>query len=160
MPHALWPNPHSASSTTTPVHSQGFLPSGFPDACRLRIPVRSVPRRASENLNGPVTSGHPDIHQTRWVMAFAWGFGQLSAVLVFGPVKGCRSRCRDLSTAATILRNTDVSATSVSGFVLKLLVIGATGRTGGLVTPQVLARGYEVTALPRQSGIVDPAERL
>jgi putative NADH-flavin reductase len=43
---------------------------------------------------------------------------------------------------------------------LKLLVIGATGRTGRLVTAQALARGHEVTALVRRSSALDPAERL
>lgn len=43
---------------------------------------------------------------------------------------------------------------------MKLLVIGATGRTGRLVTAQALARGHEVTALVRRSSALDPAEHL
>ena len=43
---------------------------------------------------------------------------------------------------------------------MKLLVIGATGRTGRLVTVQTLARGHEVTAVVRRSSALDPAEHL
>jgi putative NADH-flavin reductase len=43
---------------------------------------------------------------------------------------------------------------------MNLLVMGATGRTGRLVTEQALARGHNVTVLVRRPDALTPAERL
>jgi putative NADH-flavin reductase len=39
---------------------------------------------------------------------------------------------------------------------VKVFVIGATGNTGRLVTPRLLARGYQVTAFARQPAKITP----
>jgi putative NADH-flavin reductase len=43
---------------------------------------------------------------------------------------------------------------------MKLFVLGATGRTGRLVTEQALVRGHSVTAIVRALGAVRPQERV
>src|SRR5260370_2493943 len=42
---------------------------------------------------------------------------------------------------------------------MKLLILGATGRTGGLVTEKALSRGHHVTAFVRTPSL-QPTERL
>ena len=43
---------------------------------------------------------------------------------------------------------------------MKVLVIGATGRTGRIVVDHLLARGHDVTALARQPSAIDERDRL
>jgi short subunit dehydrogenase-like uncharacterized protein len=43
---------------------------------------------------------------------------------------------------------------------MKVLVIGATGRTGRLVVDHLLARGHDVTALARHPSAIDERDRL
>jgi putative NADH-flavin reductase len=43
---------------------------------------------------------------------------------------------------------------------MKVLIVGATGNTGRLVTKRLLERGHDVTAFVRRPGAIDPHERL